>query len=235
MKSLATATYNQRLFEGGGLRQFLHSARFRWFASRLRRFGLQPDSVCELGCYDGKLLNYLPSPPRRYVGFDANWENGLNLAAELWGDRSEFSFRLCRTPQEMLLDDNERFDVSVVMETLEHVPPGMVGPYLERLARHTVKYVFITVPNEKGPVFLAKWAIKRLMSHDTETYTFREVCNATLGRMDKIARRDHKGFDYQQMVREVSRHFDIVEVSGNPLGTLPTWMSFGVGIIGRPK
>ena len=79
MKSLATATYNERLFDGGDLRGFLHSARFRWFASRLRRLGLEPDSVCELGCFDGKLINSLPRAPQRYVGLDANWEKTQNM------------------------------------------------------------------------------------------------------------------------------------------------------------
>lgn len=235
MKSLATATYNERLFEGGGFRGFLHGGRFRWFVSRLNRLGMQPDSICELGCYDGKLIKYLPQPPRRYVGFDANWENGLDLAAKMWRGHAGYTFHDCRTPEEMVLDANERFDVSVVMETFEHVPPDMVGGYLEVLARHTTGYLFITVPNEKGPLFLAKWLAKRLLSHDTECYTFAELCNATLGRMDWVARHDHKGFDYQQLVRQVARHFDIVEVSGNPIGFLPTWLSFGVGIIARPK
>jgi 2-polyprenyl-3-methyl-5-hydroxy-6-metoxy-1,4-benzoquinol methylase len=234
MKSLAVATYNERLFNGG-LRGFLHSGRFQWFRSQLRHLDVEPESVCELGCYDGKLINYLPRAPRRYVGFDANWENGLDLAANLWSDQPGYSFRLCRTPQEMRFADGDAFDVSVVMETLEHVSPDMVSGYLEQLARHTKKYVFITVPNEKGPLFLAKWTANRLLSRDAEPYTFREVYNATLGRMHKVARHEHKGFDYTQLVREVSRHFKVVEVSGIPFSLLPTWMGFGVGIVGRPR
>src|SRR6185436_4288536 len=129
MKSVDTATYNERLFEGGGLRGFLHAGRFRWFVSRLRRLGLTPQSICELGCYDGKLITYLPHQPRRYVGFDANWENGLDLAADLWRGCPGYTFHMCRTPAEMALDDDARFDVSVVMETLEHVPAEMVSGY----------------------------------------------------------------------------------------------------------
>jgi cyclopropane fatty-acyl-phospholipid synthase-like methyltransferase len=235
MKSLATATYNQRLFEGRGVRRFLHSARFRWLASSLARLRLDPDSVCELGCYDGKAIDYLPRAPRHYVGFDANWEGGLNLAAERWRGYPGYSFHLCRSPHEMVLAADARFDAAVVMETLEHLSPEMAAAYLALMARHTRSYIFITVPNEKGPLFLAKWLAKRLWSHDTENYTLAELCYATFGRLDLVARREHKGFDYARLIGEVSRHFKIVEVSGIPVRYLPAWMSFGIGIVGSPK
>ena len=72
--------YNQRLFSGGP-RAWYHLARFRWIQAEVARRGCRTDSLLELGCFDGKLLDFIQPAPRRYVGFDANWEGGLDLAA----------------------------------------------------------------------------------------------------------------------------------------------------------
>ncbi|HEY7986877.1 MAG TPA: hypothetical protein VIE17_08145 [Methylophilaceae bacterium] len=96
----------------------------------------------------------------------------------------------------MRLNRNDVFNIAVTMETLEHVPPQMVDAYLRKIAEHLEGYFFVTVPNEKGIVFLAKWLAKKILSKDAESYSISELANATLGRMDLVARREHKGFDH---------------------------------------
>ena len=152
------AGYNERLFSGG-LRGQLHRARFVWFRKTLKRLHCSPDSVLELGCFDGKLIDHMPHLPARYVGYDANWEGGLDIAFVRWAAYPQFSFHACMSPEQMSLSPTVRFDISVAMETLEHVPPSMVDGYLAKLSRHTNQFVFITVPNEKGLVFLLKWSL----------------------------------------------------------------------------
>jgi cyclopropane fatty-acyl-phospholipid synthase-like methyltransferase len=140
------------------------------------------------------------------------------------------------TPQEMNLRPNERFDMAVSMETLEHVPPSMIDGYLETIAHHLDGYFFVTVPNEKGPLFLAKWTVKRLFSKTAEKYSVGELINATLGRLRYIERNEHKGFDYAELVRQLEKYFDVVEVSGHPFGALlPRWCCFSIGIIAKPR
>lgn len=232
MKTLAEATYNDRLFSSG-FRKYLHEARFFWLRRRLEAAGCPARRIVELGCYDGKTLDYLPAPPDYYLGLDANWEDGLTLAQERWSAHPHYEFRLCTAPSEMQVD-GMRFDVAVVMETLEHLPEPMVDPYLEKLAAVTDHYAFITVPNEKGIVFFFKYLTKRLFG-DAERYTPAEFVNATLGRMHRVQRFDHKGFDYARLIEDVGRHFDVVEVSGIPLPFLPPILSFNVGIVARAK
>ena len=235
MKSLKDEHgYNQRLFSGG-LRSRLHLARFRWFAAELASRNIPAGSVLELGCFDGKLIDFLPAKPSRYVGFDANWEGGLDLARERWSQTPGYSFLKATTPDEMVLDRQEVFDLVVVMETLEHIPPQLVDGYLEKMARHLNGYFFVTVPNEKGIVFLAKWLAKKLFSRDAARYSFAELLNATLGRMTRVTRREHKGFDYDALIVEIKKHFDVIEVSGIPSGFLPPFLSFGVGIVAKPR
>ncbi|MGF1644440.1 MAG: class I SAM-dependent methyltransferase [Thiotrichales bacterium] len=225
--------YNERLFSGG-FRTRLHTARFRWLVATLQRLACPMDKVLELGCFDGKLLDFLPALPQRYVGFDANWEGGLDLARERWSGHANFAFHKALAADDMDLAD-ERFELAVAMETLEHIPPARVDAYLARIARHLDGYFLVTVPNEKGPVFLAKWLIKTLLSKDSERYTAAEVVNATLGRMHRVGRNEHKGFDYAELVARMNRYFVIERVCGHPFSFLPTSLCFGVGIVARPR
>ena len=50
---MAVKSYNERLFSRG-LRGYIHLARFRWLERCIHRFGLKPERVVELGCYDGR-------------------------------------------------------------------------------------------------------------------------------------------------------------------------------------
>ncbi len=226
--------YNERLFSGG-IRSKLHFARFRWFLSEVTRRNCQTDSILELGCFDGKLIDFLPNKPLRYIGFDANWEGGLDLAKAKWADAPNISFVQASSPDEMHLSSKEVFNISVAMETLEHIPPPMVDGYLRKIAQHTKGYFFVTVPNEKGIIFLAKWLTKKIFSRDAEKYTLSELINATLGRLDLVTRNEHKGFDYELLIKDLEKNFDIINISGHPFGFLHPSLCFGIGIVAKSK
>lgn len=224
--------YNERLFSSG-LRKMLHLARFRWLAQSIEEQECHYQSVIELGCFDGKVIDFLPVRPILYHGFDANWEGGLDLAKQKWNDEPNFTFNYCCAPGDMDIAGNQ-FDIAVCMETLEHIPPNLVEDYLDKLAEVTKQYVFVTVPNEKGVVFFLKHLVQKafLKAHP---YTFREFINETLGRVNKVERSQHKGFDYQVIIQMMSTRFDIIHIQGIPFRLLPTWLNFSVGIIGSPK
>lgn len=226
--------YNERLFSSG-IRRKLHYARFKWIREQFAKRNRPAESVLELGCFDGKLIDFLSSKPKRYVGFDANWEGGLDIAKTRWSGQEGFAFVEAASPAEMHLSAADTFDVAVVMETLEHVPPELVDGYLRKISEHLNGYLFITVPNEKGLLFLAKWAAKKLLRGDSDQYSLSELLNATLGRMNRVARREHKGFDYRVLVENVARHFELIEVSGHPLQVLPASLCFGIGIVAKTK
>jgi SAM-dependent methyltransferase len=226
--------YNERLFSGG-LRGKLHAARFQWLAAEIASLDCPVTSVLELGCFDGKLIDFLPAQPSRYVGFDANWEGGLDLARTRWANQPGFSFFKALAPEDMRLHDSDVFNIAVAMETMEHIPPPMVDDYLQKISEHLNGYFFVTVPNEKGLLFLIKWLVKRILSGDTEDYSLAELVNATLGRMNSVARREHKGFDYDELLARIARHFDIIKVSGHPFGFFPHSLCFGIGIVARSR
>ena len=81
MKKASEAGYNERLFTKEILGK-LHSARFEWLVKSLLRLGWKSETVLELGCFDGKVIDYLPDKPTHYRGLDANWEGGLDIAKD---------------------------------------------------------------------------------------------------------------------------------------------------------
>ena len=94
---------------------------------------------------------------------------------------------------------SERFDVGVCMETLEHVADLMVDGYIDALATVVRRRLDVTIPNEKRLPFLVKY-VYHVFKGGGERYTPGEVVNAALGRMNRVARDGHKGFDYQEMI-----------------------------------
>jgi 2-polyprenyl-3-methyl-5-hydroxy-6-metoxy-1,4-benzoquinol methylase len=234
VKSKTNDSYNERLFSGG-FRKYLHLSRYYWLQRELICLKCACDSVIEIGCFDGKLIEFLPGDVKRYCGYDANWEGGLDIALEKWKQFPQYEFRKAISPKDMALTDADWFDIAVIMETLEHLALELVDGYLRKVGGHLRQYIFITVPNEKGIVFLSKWLVKAIFYKDARQYSFVELMYATLGRMEKVKRREHKGFDYSALIREVEKYYDIIDVSGIPFGFLPPSLNYGVGIVARVK
>lgn len=214
--------YNKRLFSGG-IRKWLHCARFYWAAEQLKPF----NSIVELGCFDGKLLEFIPTPAR-YEGYDADLEGSMIVAQSRW----TFPFFKASKPDEF--NPVGPFDAAVCMETMEHIPPHLVDGFLRKFAEQA-RIALITVPNEKGILFLAKRTMQKLMGYGLQEYTFRELVLATLGRVDQFPRYEHKGFDYAKLIEQISAHFEIVSVTPLPFRFMPVWLGFTVAIVARAK
>ncbi len=222
--------YNDRLFSGG-IRGYLHSSRFLWAKKIIDELG--PDSIIELGCFDGRLLDYVK--PEKYVGLDAGWEGGIESAIDRFRGNPSIEFHKSSSPTDLARFESGTIDLGVALETLEHIPPHMLDDYLKELSRIVSGHVVISVPNEKCVVFLGKWLIKNLLLRDDDGEKYRpsEVLFATLGMTSKVKRDEHKGFDYDKIIDQIRIYFDIKSVSGVPFG-IP-FLSFSVGIVAKSR
>lgn len=227
--------YNERLLTRPGPRRAYHLARFDWTARRIREFAPPSFSLIELGCFDGRLLGQLGTAVQRYVGIDANWEGGLEIAREQYGGPSCVQFIESGDPGSFERFGTDEFDCAASLETLEHIPEDALPEFLDELARVTNGYCFVTVPNELGPVFLAKYAAKRLLYGDTDDYTFREIVAATLRRSKDVKRAQHKGFDYRRLVQDLERRFEIVSVEPVFPRWLPPSLALTIGIVAKAR
>ena len=121
--------------------------------------------------------------------------------------------RLCQRPEDVPEPDTP-WDVGVCLETFEHVPPDLVEPYLERMASIVRGHFFVTVPVERGPVFFGKHFAKKVLRLEDDPYTLREFLNCSLSRLDRVTRREHKGFDERELERQVGKYFKIERSGG---------------------
>lgn len=190
--------------------------------------------MVEIGCFDGRLLEFCPRKPKMYEGFDADWEGGLSAALEKFKGHPSWKFHAARDPREMSNLEGKSFHVAAALETMEHIPVDLVDPYLRELSRVTSGHLIVTVPNEKGMVFLTKYLYKRAFHGSTEPYEVSEVFQASIGNMKKVRRGEHKGFDYAELVKQIQEHFDVIRVEGIPFGPAPS-LSFTVGIIAKSR
>lgn len=225
--------YNERLF-GGGFRKWLHEARFLWLQRMCHTMNLNTESVLELGCYDARSIHFLPPKPKRYYGFDANWEGGLDLARTTYGNEEQYKFVAATKPEDLEVS-GEKVSLALSLETLEHIPPELVDGYLRRISGLLDGVFIVTVPNEKGLLFLAKYLVKRLVAGGADEYTFAEVLNATLGRMERVDRAEHKGFDWEKLLIELKKYFDVEKVQGIQFPWVPLCCNAQIGFVLRSR
>ena len=225
--------YNQRLF-GGGIRKWLHEARFLWLRRVCHTMNLNSKSVLELGCFDARTLRYFPAKPTRYYGFDANWEGGLDLARKTYGSEEQYQFVTATRPEQLEIA-GEMVTLALSLETMEHIPPELVDGYLQRISGLLNGVFIVTVPNEKGMLFLAKYLVKKLVVGGADEYTFAEVMNATLGRMERVARAEHKGFDWEKLLTELKKYFDVEKVEGIQYPSAPLCCNAQIGFVLRSR
>ena len=69
-------SYNERLFNGSFVRKFFQFSRFIWIKQTIEKYRIHYNSIIELGCFDGRIFDYLPYEAEKYQGYDANWEGG---------------------------------------------------------------------------------------------------------------------------------------------------------------
>jgi hypothetical protein len=226
-------SYNQRLFSGNW-RSSLHLSRFYWLKEKLREFKLQPVRMIELGCHDGKTIEFLEDQPKEYLGLDANWEGGLDLGRVKWKDAPHLRFQHCIKPSDIPLP-TVPYDVGICMETLEHIPPDLVLPYLKKLSELIEGFLFITVPIERGVAFFLKHGLKKVLRMRDDKFEDGEFMNCVMGRLDKVKRLEHKGFDDRLFVEQVRQYFEVISISG-VFPRLPVLsMNLTLGIVAKTK
>lgn len=230
-------SYNDRLFLSNRFRRKLHLSRFLWLQKNVTKYCNNVQSVLELGCFDAKTIDYLPGSIKSYHGFDAGWGGGLTEAKKLFKAIKDFSFTESSSV-DSFRPDLPKYDISICMETLEHIPIAELEKYLEKMSEVTNKYCFITVPNEKGIVLIVKFLVKKLIFRDSKIdYSFKELFYGLIGKMKRVRRieKTHKGFDYVDLLSRLKKHFSIERVQGIPFTWAPLRLNFTIGIVLKKK
>lgn len=115
---------------------------------------------------------------------------------------------------------------------MEHLTDSDLDSYLQALALVTKRYLIITVPKERGLAFLLKHGLKRLLRYPDYSISGPEFFFSTIGRLDKVDRLEHKGFDYAALANRIREFFPRLIIEG--VGGLPLGCAFTVGMVARP-
>ena len=213
-------SYHARLFKRSALRAQYHRARYEWLVRELQKLGIDSATFIELGCHDAETILYLDKARVKigqYVGFDANWERGLETGIERWKARPEVQLYHCKQPGDIRLSGSLKWDIGICFETFEHVWPEHVESYLVKLSELIDGHFFITVPVERGAAFLVKSFFRRFRKdpHVPKIpYTRRDMWNTLKGKLHLVEKDEHKGFDDRAFLKKLRKHFEIVSVSG---------------------
>jgi 2-polyprenyl-3-methyl-5-hydroxy-6-metoxy-1,4-benzoquinol methylase len=224
------SSYNENF--GGGLYGRHHVQRFRWLSKNIASIFPERSSisVLEVGCYDGKTLEFVPVDVHRYVGFDAGWGGGLDLARRRFATRGNYKFHQSVEPSD-IANTPGHFDLIICMETFEHISPSKVGSYISAFAEKLEGFLLVTVPNEQGLPLLVKTVGAKLLGKSRDSYDASEFANAFLGRMEYVPRSDHKGFDYTALAKSLGGSFQHVKVEGVSPTKFPPQLSLTIGMI----
>jgi len=238
MSHVLEKPYNERLFSGG-LVGGHHNSRFLWLRKQYDALAATQVSIVEIGCYDGRALQFIPREISRYAGFDAGYESsdgegptGIHAARRKYQGDARFGFHLSSSPADVERLEGE-FDTALSLETFEHIAPDRVDGYIKALAKKVRGPVFVTVPSEKGIPLLVKTVGAALLRRDRNLgYGKGELWNSLLGRMDQVKRAEHKGFDYAALMESFRRHFRSVRCTG-VRSCVPTSLQVTVGFVAR--
>lgn len=218
--------YSERLFKGW--QSLYHNRRFYWIQKKLKNYDYE--SLIEIGCFNARLLNYIK--PKKYYGFDAGYEkeDGVDIALKKYKNHKNIEIKVGDKTSQIT---NKKFDVLVSLETFEHIEPNLVEPFLEKLSKQINKVAFFSVPVERGLPFLIATFV-RIINRKPKKYTISEFFNSIIGRMDKVDRKGHKGFDERIFIKQVNKYFNVKKVE-SMFG--PKWLglNLGIGIIAVPK
>ena len=215
LRSITGNAYNERLFSGWGPRAAYHLSRYRWLAREIQKLNLPHPRIIELGCFDGKTLDFIEKPSY-YLGLDADGEGGLRFGQQRWQGIDNVELVMCRHADE--IPNRGVFDLGVCMETFEHLSDDLADAYLCKLRSLITGKIFITVPRERGFVFLAKHLAKRAANMpSTKCYSAKDVWMLATHHTNQVQpdpRDGHKGFDDRRLLAMISKYFHVERVTG---------------------
>jgi len=224
--------YEQKL-DANPITRFLHSGRHVLAAKKVA--SLQTRSrVVDIGCATAMLFPQLPEGTH-YLGIEPRADFAA-AAQERYADNSDFSIF------EGLIQDALPLiggaDYILALECFEHIPRADLLDLLPRLAGAIACPMLVTVPVEVGPILwgknLGSFAMRYVRHRE---YSWAETFWAGLGRLDRVPPHTshHKGFDWRQLIVDLSQHFDVAKVTGMPLGMLPAGWNPSVAIEVAPR
>jgi len=221
--------YSRRLYQSFS-GKFSHTMRLTRLVKICRVLG--GTQVLEIGCHDLLFYYLINRNYDKYVGIDIGWEHGLDFALKNKRKLGWHTVEVAKADGECLPFKNERFDLILCFETIEHLPDEAAA--ISEIARvlRPGGTLLLSVPVEFGLVLLLKTLIRFVLRRKRE-YTVSELVKASiLCNPSEVSRCGHKGYNYRRTIEYLGdQNIDVRRVYCYPFGWLPDWLSIGVIIV----
>lgn len=115
-----------------------HAADSAWKAVQIlkmiRRHGLKPAAICEVGCGAGEILNSLHAqmPGTNFFGYEVS-PQAFEICSAKSKERLQFTLG-------DLLETDKHFDLLLCIDVFEHVPNYL--SFLDELRKHAAHFIF---------------------------------------------------------------------------------------------
>ena len=216
--------------------KFLHNTRYKNLYKFMDKIfiedlTMQPIKVVDIGCGTAKTYSLLNANYNiDYLGIELR-EDFVKLAKERYAKNSNFNI-IC----DSIENHYDKLEGSIVigLETLEHIPEGIVVRVIEAIAEKNVEHFYCTVPNEIGPAIFIKNFGSFLMRYPRhKEYTWKETFSASLYDLDKVGihHTAHKGFDWRWLAQTIRQNMKIDSITTSPFNIIPRSLSPSIGFI----
>lgn len=198
---MGTSNYNVRLFEGNWIRRLYHNYRFNLVAKIINKNLSESENLrlAEIGCYDARILSYLDKSTINYYGIDRDWESGLTQARKKFFKYQNIKLYNAEKEEELAEFLRNPVDTLISLETFEHLSEEQLNIYINYINKSQPNDCYITIPNELGLVFILKKLFQKFILKSSMGYSPKEFMCQSLGFVDLVQRKEHKGFSYYRM------------------------------------
>ncbi len=213
--------------------KWIHGIRYKYLTALFddiqREHPGRQIKVVDIGCAQAKAYELLHARyPISYVGIEPDTIYAATAAAR-YGERP--NFKLIVDTIENHYAELQDADLVMSLETLEHIPEGIVVRVIEQIAASNPRYFVCSVPNEVGPIVWVKNIGSLLMGYVRhKDYTWRETFYAGTYQLDRVETHGtgHKGFDWRWLAQTIRHNRKITRTWSSPFRWLPRTLAVSV-------
>ena len=217
--------------------RLLHSTRYKNLKEILQKLSKETPriKIVDVGCGDCTSYKVISELGLDFEFFGVELAEGfVEIAEKRYGKNPNFSIVCDSIENRFEAFDNA--DIVIGLETFEHIPDPIVVRILEAIGKSNCKYLYITVPNEIGPILLIKNVGSFLMGYRRyQEYTWKETLALTFYDLDAVERHTvwHKGFDWRWLAHTIRQNLKITRMTKSPTNLIPKFLSPSIGFVCR--
>ena len=219
--------------------RFLHEQRYIQLTKVIKELHKEinePVKIIDVGCGVCEAYRVLENQniPIDYIGID-NDSDKILIAKKRYKNSN---FKVLSGSIEQYFKLIREKHALIGLESFEHIPEPIVTRLIETIPESDLKKIFITVPNELGPIVAIKFlGMAILGKRRGPNYSVQDIINATFFRLDALGPHSvtHRGFDWRWLSHQLRQNCEIQQSIGMPFDIIPDHLSPSIAFVCEPR